>query len=354
MVLLGKIVLERKGVELISCKIPFQLFGNHNYFSYLCDDLKKRITVAKLSLLEKTLSERIDRRISLFSCKNKDCDTIAKQILSDAITKKPLISEDGSSATYKGEIVSDFGRNNQIEIGYCLSVSYKLTEDGSFFPKLTDLNIDGNRLEFELSLNSKDNSFEDISKLLNFVTIEIFKINLFRYQPFSDMETERAEKISSECSNIKGGRKSFRYKMASAIKHFKLLENSLNEGFSWENLWNAYDSEFRIRIPSPSSPAIKESVSAVGHRFLELFLKTEEAAYLAELLPFINFRKTNPNKREERALNEYETGLEFGDMAFKLFSNSNFFLKQFENIILEAIGEYNQKIISKQYSFILW
>lgn len=308
----------------------------------------------KLLMLKKILSERIDRRVSLFFHKNKDCDAVAKQVLSDAITRKPMFSEDGSSAVYKGEIVSDFGRGNQIEIGYNLSVSYVLTEDGSFFPKITDLNIDGNKLRFELSLNSKDNSFEDISKLLNFVTIELFKINLFRYLPFSDEETERAEKVSSECSKIKGGQKSFRYRMASAIKHFKLLENSLNGGFSWETLWKSYDSEYGIRVPSPFSPALKESVSMVGHRFLELFLKTEEGAYLAELLPFINFRKTNPNKREERALNEYETGLEFGDMAFKLFSNSNYFLKQFENIILEAIDEYNQKIISKQYSFIIW
>lgn len=309
--------------------------------------------MAKLSLLEKTLSERIDRRISLFFCGNKYCDTIAKQVLSDAITRKPMFSEDGSSATYKGEIVSDFGRDNQVEIGYGLSVRYDSTEDGSFFPKVTDLSIDGNRLEFELSLNSKDNSFEDISKLLNFVTIDLFKINLFRYLPFSDEETERAEKNLRECSNIKGGRKSFRYKMASAIKHFKLLENSLNGNFSWETLWNAYDAEFGIKVPSPSSPAIKESVSAVGHRFLELFLKAEEAAYLAELLPFINFRKTNPNKREERALNEYETGLEFGDMAFKLFSNSNFFLKEIENIISEAISEYQEKVISKQHCFLI-
>ena len=278
--------------------------------------------MAKLSLLEKTLTERIDRRFSLFFHKNKDCDAIAKQVLSDAITRKPLISQDGNSATYKGEIIFDFGQYNQVEIGYGLSVRYDSTEEDLVFPKITDLNIDGNKLSFEISLSSKENSFEDISKLLNFVTIDLFKINLFHYQPFSDEELEKAEKISSECSKINGGRKSFRFKMASAIKHFKLLENSLNGDFSWETLWNAYNTEFGIRIPSPFSPVLKESVSAVGHRFLEIFLKTEDAAYLTELLPFINFRKTNPNKREERALNEYETDLEFGDMAFKLFSNS--------------------------------
>lgn len=310
--------------------------------------------MAKLSLLEKTLSERIDRRISLFSRESKDCDAVAKQVLSDAITRKPFFGEDGNSAIYKGEIIFDFGQDNQVEIEYGLSVSYDSTEENLVFPKVTDLNIDGNKLSFEISLSSKDNSFEDISKLINFVTIDLFKINLFHYQPFSDEELEKAEKISSECYKMNGGQKSFRFKMASAIKHFELLENSLNGGFSRETLWNAYNTEFGIRIPSPFSPALKESVSAVGHRFLELFLKTEEAAYLAELLPFMNFRKTNPNTREERALNEYETDLEFGDMAFKLFSNSNYFLKQIENILFEAIDEYNQKIISKQYSFVIW
>lgn len=307
----------------------------------------------KLIKLNETLSERIDRRVSLFSFENKDCDDVTKKLLSDAITRKPLIS--GNAMTYTGNFWHDLGKHSQAEVEYRLSVNFGSPDDGTVISKVTDVITIGNKLHLELIISDKDNSFEAVSNLLDIVVRELFKINTFRYVPFTKDEIEKAEEVMSECSNINGGQKSFRYKMASAIKHFKLLEDSLNGGFSWDTLWNAYDEEFGIKIPSDFRPVLKESISKVGQRFIEVFMKTKEASYLAELLPFINFRKKNPNKREERALREYGTDLSFDEMSFKFFSNANFFLKEIENIISEAISEYQEKVISKQhYSLISW